>query len=265
MTSGNGAEDTDTDTITCAVSSQGSTIIEEDRDCVIRTGSEDEFQEVDGHGGHAWWTLMNVEAPDYAEGAIWQFRFEDAGSYGLEAWVPAGLGDLSSRPIYKVQFDGQTEKVWPDLTSISDGWLALGTWDFAAGGDQWVRLGDNHDVADQAGRRVVFDALRISPEGWQPQDSDPTVPGDSDATGTLDSDEPDSGDRPADPASAGNESEWGCGCATTEGSGGGLVGVLLLGWVFRRRGTGWHPPLHPDASAGYHHPSTVRIAVGASI
>ena len=47
--------------------------------------------------------------------------------------------------------------------STGTGWVSLGTYDFAADGDEWVRLDDNTGEAFDAQRVLVFDALRVVP------------------------------------------------------------------------------------------------------
>ena len=237
LISGNGEDDPtepDPEPTACLVAATGETVIEEEADCVSRTGSTGDFHDADGHAGHAWWTPVDVEAPDYAEGAIWSVEFESAGDYTLEAWVPADLDDLTTRAIYKVQFDGQTEKAWPDQSSVSATWLPIGTFAFSAGGDQWIRLGDNQDDGAQSGRRVVFDALRFAPATAEVPDTEvhDTEARDTDTLSTDDS------DSPIDPGDIDGDQPWddGCGCSARPAPTGPLVWLLAVaGWRRRSR------------------------------
>lgn len=146
----------------CPVAAEGETLVEEDSDCGCLSGDPDAFQEADGHDGHSWWVRADVEEPDYAEGLNWMLDFRQAGTYALSAWVPDS-SNLTGGALYKVFHGGRDTVVTVDQAAAGEGWVSLGTFDFAAGDGQWVRLGDNYGDAGDADTRVAIDALRIQP------------------------------------------------------------------------------------------------------
>lgn len=137
------------------------TLVEDDTPCLDEVGTLSETSA--GHGGHAFFATLDTPDPDYAKGAFWLLTFAQAGSYEVRAWIPAGLGDLTPEAIYKVQFGGASQKVSVDQSAHAGSWAPLGTFEFAAGGDQWVRLGDNYVSPSNAGKTFAVDALEIAP------------------------------------------------------------------------------------------------------
>lgn len=138
------------------------TVVEEDGACGCPTGDSGDLHDTNGHGEHAWWTEVDVAEPDYSEGLNWMLRFEAAGDYVVHAWVP-NLDDLTTRARYKVFFGDESDYAIVDQSAGAGGWVRLGTFHFAAGGDQWVRLGDNYDESADRGRKLALDALRFEP------------------------------------------------------------------------------------------------------
>jgi hypothetical protein len=88
--------------------------------------------------------------------------------------------------------------------TAADGWQVLGEIDFAAGGEQWVHLGDNTGEATAAAAQLVFDAVRLTRVDAAPPTMTPP------------------------PTTTGGDAG---GCTT--GSGAGLATIAL--WVFVRR------------------------------
>ena len=176
-TNGGGGDDDDDDddddtSGECAVDPTVPTVLEEDGPCAARTGDAGGYHDFDGNAGHSWWTAQDELDPDYAHGVVWSFEFAAGGDFELSAHVPAGLDELTDDADYKVQHGGGSEHVHVPQAAGAGGWIPLGTFEFAAGGDQWVRLGDNHVDPDGAQRRVLFDALKLVP--FQPCDCDVT-------------------------------------------------------------------------------------------
>jgi hypothetical protein len=60
-----------------------------------------------------------------------------------------------------IQANGAMQSVTIDQTAV-DGWQPLADVTFAAGGDQWINLGDNTGEATQ--QQLVFDAVRLTPD-----------------------------------------------------------------------------------------------------
>ena len=118
--------------------------------------------EIDGHGGHAFVTTQDNPSPDYADGGLWLLEFAQAGDYALWVYIPA-TSDLSPLAVYKIAHGGASDTVQLDQAAAGGSWALLGTFSFAAGGDQWVRLGDNYDDPNTNGKRIALDALKVAP------------------------------------------------------------------------------------------------------
>jgi MYXO-CTERM domain-containing protein len=148
----------------CQVIQPVETILEDDGPCFQRFGPVAYWHdETAGHDGHCVWTYtIDASVPD--NWVRWNLHFAQAGSYELWAWVPGTWGQSVQAP-YAVRHDTTEAPVVRDQTTAPDGWLSLGTFDFAAGGDQWVTLADNtgEPYTGPGGTTIAFDALRIVP------------------------------------------------------------------------------------------------------
>jgi MYXO-CTERM domain-containing protein len=105
-----------------------------------------------------------------------------------------------------VQAAGAQQSITLDQTA-ADGWQPLGDITFAAGGNQWINLGDNTGEPTQ--EQLVFDAIRFTPLD--------TGAGSGSGSGA---------NTPGDESS---------GCSTTNPSGAGFLVLAVLGLVRRRR------------------------------
>ncbi|RLB49780.1 MAG: hypothetical protein DRI90_24275 [Deltaproteobacteria bacterium] len=139
----------------------GETVLEDDGGCMSLTGGA--LSDADGHGGHAYATEQDNPSPDYAQGGVWQLDFAQAGAYELWAHIPATVTDLTPAAEYKVAYDGQSALVHVDQAAAAGTWAYLGTFAFAAGAEQWVRLGDNYGDPSTNGKQIVLDALQVVP------------------------------------------------------------------------------------------------------
>jgi hypothetical protein len=147
---------------TCdAIIPPSGTLIEDNTPCVTLGGQLSET--TSGLGGHAYYSTLDTPDPDYLEGAFWLMNYAEAGNYDVFAWIPAGLSNLTAEAIYKIQFNGTAQKVSVDQAALAGGWAHLGNFPFAAGGDQWVRLGDNYANAANNGKTFVIDAIKVEP------------------------------------------------------------------------------------------------------
>lgn len=151
--------------VPCPVAAATETVVEEDAACVELPSFANpaEYNDVDGHGGHAWWVPGQIPDPDYGNGVNWMLDFAEAGTYRIEAYVPSGLDDLTAMATYKVFHQGGATKVVVDQAAAAGGWVEVGQFPFVQGAqDQWVRLGDNYQPQEGPGKKIVLDALRIS-------------------------------------------------------------------------------------------------------
>jgi len=113
--------------------SEGGTI-DDDSACFRGFGDQDYWRtEAAGTGGSLQWT--NAFTSDYPDNwAWWQVDLQQAGSYRVEVWTDA-TWSVHSAVRYVVHAAGTDSEIVLD-PSDSDGWLELGTWSFAAGGEQ---------------------------------------------------------------------------------------------------------------------------------
>jgi hypothetical protein len=217
------------------------TLVEDDTPCVDKVGTLDET--TSGLGNHAYYATLDTPDPDYAKGAFWMLNFGQAGSYDVWAWIPTGLSSLTPEAVYKVQFAGTAQKVSIDQSAYAGSWAPLGTFGFAAGADQWVRLGDNYVAPANAGKTFAIDALKIAPasgssgsggSGWPDGGGGDAGSGWSGGTG--------SGGSSGNAAAPEIDSEApGCACGQAGRAGSGSSALLLaalglvLGGVLRAR------------------------------
>ncbi len=165
----------------------GGATLEEDGPCATLTGSA--HLSAEGHGGHTYWAPADIPAPDYAEGVIYHFEMEAAGAFDVWAYMPDTVSDRTPQAVYKLKHGGDTQKLTVDQSWAAGGWLQLGTFDFAAGGDQWLRLGDTYLDDAGKGKAVVMDAIQLTTPGTPPDSEPPDAPDDppaEDAVATAD-------------------------------------------------------------------------------
>ena len=153
------------------------------------------------------WTRATAVAyeQNYAE---WTLEFAEAGRYKVEAYTDTAYAQ-STQAGYTIIANGAAHDVTLDQTAVN-GYQLLGEFDFAAGGDQSIHIGDNTDEA--AKPQIVFDAMRLTRVG-----------GSGDDGGAAD--DPGMGDDPTEPG----------GCSTTGASSGLWLGLVLVGLRRRRR------------------------------
>lgn len=156
---------------------------------------------------------------------IWHLDFDEAGRYRIDAHVPAPWGE-STMTRYDVRHAGTDASFVLDQSAV-DGWTTLGDVEFAAGGDQWVRVDDNTGEPVSSMTQIVFDALRLTrldppatDAGPMGDDGGVTTPGDAGVGG-------DGG--VAMPGDAGGPvMDAGCACRATRGDRSGPPALLAL-------------------------------------
>ncbi len=139
------------------------TVVDNGDACYELYGS-DQFwrEEATGYGGSLVWTAA-TEFADPSNYAVIRLYFAQAGTYTARAYLEPGFPQ-STMTVYRVRAGGQEFDV-PIDQSTASGWTDLGTFDFSAGGDQWIRLDDNTGEPNAQTIRVVFDAFEVAPEG----------------------------------------------------------------------------------------------------
>ena len=165
---------------------------------------------------------------------MWNLDFEFSGTYKLLVHTPAPWAQ-SKKAKYQVRHDGQTTVKQVDQTAVN-GWTEVGEFDFAAGGNQWVRLEDLTGEANSTHTKIVMDAIQLArvtngySGGDGPQPDEDEVPMDKEPTG------PSMDDDPADEVHV--RTNWSCsaGRSGSNGSSGWPFLLVLLAIVlFRRR------------------------------
>ena len=136
-------------------------IVDEVDPCFYAGGTPSSWRSVaSGYGGSLLWTYT-TDASTADNHGIWTLIFDVEGEYTLEAYTDASYAQ-SGQASYLVTHAGATDSSVVDQTAI-DGWSTIGTFHFAAGAGQSVRLDDNtgEPLADHV--QIVFDAVRVSP------------------------------------------------------------------------------------------------------
>ncbi|MCX5740969.1 MAG: hypothetical protein NT062_00555, partial [Proteobacteria bacterium] len=104
------------------------------------------------------------------------------GRYRVEVYTAAPYAQ-SKQARYVLTAAGTEHEVAIDQSAV-DGWQALGDFDFAAGADQTLHLGDNTGEAVTTNVQLVFDAVRLTRLDSMPSPTpDPTEPDPDAATG----------------------------------------------------------------------------------
>jgi hypothetical protein len=212
-------------------------VIDDDDACFQLFGNMEYWRSVDdGYDGHLYWTnAWNTEQPD--NWAWWRLNLARAGSYEVEVWAEADYA-VYDQAHYVVMADGEEHTLSVDLSG-ADGWISLGTFDFAAGGEQWVAVYDDHDGSVDSNQRIPADAVRLT----RIDEIEDTAPPDDSAT-------PDDSDTAAEPTDSGEGNAYRPpgprhrydegGCIGCHGRGRGSVGgawalVALMLLPLRRR------------------------------
>jgi MYXO-CTERM domain-containing protein len=186
-----------------ALSPDGGTI--DDGDACFSGGGPGQFLRRPsdaGHDGDLVWTHTTDKAEEVNFGH-WSLITAEAGRYRIEVSTPAAYAE-SKQALYRIRAAGTEHEIVIDQTA-ADGFQSLGEFELAAGGDQYIHVGDNTGEPGADNVQLVFDAVRITRIG-------------EDFEGPPDGEEP-----PAD---------GGC----QAGGGAGLLAALgLLGLLRRRR------------------------------
>lgn len=162
-----------------------------------------------GEGGDLIWTYT-TDVANEDNYARWAIALAEGGRYELEVYTDAAYA-RSRRARYEIRANGADHEVALDQTA-ADGWQSLGVFELAAGGDQWVHLGDNTGEPLAERVQVVFDAIRLTPV-LPVDDGDGDGDGDGDASGS---------------GEAG-------GCTTSSGHASLLLGLALVAVTRSRR------------------------------
>ena len=135
-------------------------IIDEKDPCFVRSESTSWYDVDAGHNGHLYFTYTTDNAPEVV--GTWKFTVTRAGKYEVFAYIQPDVGAVSEKAPYTVRASGTEHTVFLDMTGKS-GWVSLGSFDFAQGEDQWIKLSDatGEKYTDNNGKRIIFDAIKL--------------------------------------------------------------------------------------------------------
>ena len=161
------------DLLSCGTIPAAGGIIDDSDSCAGFYGPAQYWRAAEaGHGGSLLWTNA-YQGDDPSNWARWILDVEQAGSYRVEVYLTPEFA-VYDHARYEIAHAGETEALVVDQGAASqEGWVALGTYDFAAGPGQHVSLFDNSADAVAEEQHIAFDALRLTPcEGGACDDSD---------------------------------------------------------------------------------------------
>ena len=140
--------------------SQSGTIIDELDPCFNKSSSSSWFDVNQGYNNHLYSTYVWNKAAETI--GTWNINVTRPGTYEVFAYIQPGVGAMSEQAPYIIRASGTETTVKMNLSGKS-GWLSLGNYTFAPGGDQWVRLSDasGEPYTDKNGKRIVFDAIKF--------------------------------------------------------------------------------------------------------
>jgi lysozyme len=111
-----------------------------------------------GQGGSLVWTHATSNATEQ-NFATWNLYFAEAGTYRVSVATPASYAQSKQAKYVVHTATGDTD-VTVDQTAV-DGWQSLGEIAFAAGGQQFVHLGDNTGEPSANNVQLVFDGVKL--------------------------------------------------------------------------------------------------------
>ncbi len=218
-------------------------IIDDGDLCAQRFGPTTYWREVGdaGYGGGLVWTNA-FESDEPSNWARFNLFMVAAGDYRVEYYSTPEYAIYDSVR-YEIVHDGDTSVVAVDQAGLS-GWVGLGTFTFAAGGQQSINVYDDSATPIPADQSIVIDAIRLTPIGVDPDpdpdpnpdpDPDPDTDTDTDPDTDTDTDDPDGSDTsPGD--SGDDQANWGLqgGCNTSGPPASSPLFMLLCGFLWRR-------------------------------
>ncbi len=128
--------------------------------CFEKYGPPNTWRRADGVGEGAglWWTYAWVHDTP-GNWARWRVHLAEAGRYRVSVRIVPEFAGSEEAP-YAVRHDGGEQSLRVDLSGPGP-WAAVGEFDFAAGGDQWVAVYDNSGEDRALERRIPADAVRL--------------------------------------------------------------------------------------------------------
>jgi hypothetical protein len=148
-------------------------IIVDDQDAGFQEGgpSGSWYSRSVGYEGHTYWTYnSDAQVYNYAK---WIPELPQAGDYEVFAFIPRQRADTKSAR-YRIHHSGVDHAATVDQSIYFDTWVSLGTYYFAANGDEYVYL-DDVTGEPYASRKIGFDAVKFVGEGGPVPTGTPTA------------------------------------------------------------------------------------------
>ncbi len=156
---------------TCLTAVNGKeTIIDELDACFVQSESS-LWKQLDdyGHEDHLFYADVLDEEQNRGAVGTWYLNVTKSGEYEIKMYVETAINSVVDKLHYSVLASGVIYPV--DVNTQSDGnWVSLGTYSLKAGETQYIQLTNISDAASDGGKRVVYDAAKIIPAGYQDDD-----------------------------------------------------------------------------------------------
>ena len=135
-------------------------IIDDQDPCFTRASASSWYSVNGGYGGHLYYTYVWDKSAQNI--GTWKINVTRPGTYEIFAFIQSGVGAMSENAPYVVRASGVEHQVSVNL-ALTSGWVSIGKFNFASGGDQWVKLSDasGEPYTNKNGKRIVFDALKF--------------------------------------------------------------------------------------------------------
>ena len=147
-------------TLPCAIIPPAGATLDDGGPCSRFHGPPTSWRHVTdaGNGGDLHWTYAFEDA-DPGNWAEWLLNFEQAGDYEVEVNTLSAYAQ-STLARYVVRHAGEEVELRVDQST--EGWHSLGTFAFAADGDQFVAVYDNTGELLADKKMIMFDAVRLT-------------------------------------------------------------------------------------------------------
>nr|MBC7244492.1 hypothetical protein [Chloroflexota bacterium] len=161
-------------TTTAGPTTPAGEIIVDDKSSGFQKGGPNEswYERSIGYNGHIYWTY-NSDAQVYNY-ARWTPQLPGAGNYQVYVFIPRERADTKSAR-YRIYHNGQQHTATVNQSIYFDKWVSLGTYYFAASGNEYVYL-DDVTGEPYASRKIGFDAVKFVMVGAVSPTSTPAAP-----------------------------------------------------------------------------------------
>lgn len=110
-----------------------------------------------GYNDHFWWTITEASSNDICW-VKWIPNLDEDGYYRVSAYIPS-IGANAQNAPYRIIHGDDTTKVLINQNEYNDEWVDLGIFEYEAGSNFWVYLGDSTGIG---GDSIAYDAMQFS-------------------------------------------------------------------------------------------------------